>query len=451
MAVCWVCGEVVFRGDECVSLGWCFWHRSCYGCLMCGDRRIVEGSTLSEIFDERLREKEKEEVEHDGGRSAKEIDEIPLCSSCAEEVGRDRCSQTGEEAKSTVSHELTSMALERVDKFDGGLSRRRWEARQRHEQPQPHGACGSNTPAHHDAEDEARSPSPIYVSSRDPLGEESFRRSSTKPIPEWMRNLPSQRQYPEDVRSSRPTSLLDSYFEPPESTIVGLHREIEEKSASPSPVPSHVVPTGQPLQTYIPTHMSRPFTLIKEEPVQRPSSSKAADKHVHFTSSPLLAQGYLRDNHRHEMPSESSEFLERYNVQRSASKGSTRPDMSLVPWHSGHASADNFSQPDSESIETCNDSSKSKDCGSMSNDTDQCHHGHDFSSLGLISRRGVSRRLGTGVQIRPRRREFLRPPMGHLNGGGDGVLDCVGASLGMSSRRRPWTIQNQLKRVFGFS
>ena len=24
LAVCWVCGELVCRGDECVSLGWCF-------------------------------------------------------------------------------------------------------------------------------------------------------------------------------------------------------------------------------------------------------------------------------------------------------------------------------------------------------------------------------------------------------------------------------------------
>ena len=24
------------RGDEAVSLGWCFWHRACFGCLVCG-------------------------------------------------------------------------------------------------------------------------------------------------------------------------------------------------------------------------------------------------------------------------------------------------------------------------------------------------------------------------------------------------------------------------------
>ncbi|KAK7753496.1 hypothetical protein SLS62_004571 [Diatrype stigma] len=41
LAVCWVCGELVVRADECVSLGWCFWHRACYGCLLCGSRKIV--------------------------------------------------------------------------------------------------------------------------------------------------------------------------------------------------------------------------------------------------------------------------------------------------------------------------------------------------------------------------------------------------------------------------
>ncbi|KAK1779268.1 hypothetical protein QBC45DRAFT_486040, partial [Copromyces sp. CBS 386.78] len=41
LSIYWVCGEVVFRGEECVSLGWCFWHRACYGCLLCGSKRVV--------------------------------------------------------------------------------------------------------------------------------------------------------------------------------------------------------------------------------------------------------------------------------------------------------------------------------------------------------------------------------------------------------------------------
>jgi hypothetical protein len=36
ISICWVCGEIVVRGEEVVSLGWCFWHRGCFGCLICG-------------------------------------------------------------------------------------------------------------------------------------------------------------------------------------------------------------------------------------------------------------------------------------------------------------------------------------------------------------------------------------------------------------------------------
>jgi hypothetical protein len=37
LAVCWSCGEMITRTDheEVVSLGWCLWHRSCFGCLFC--------------------------------------------------------------------------------------------------------------------------------------------------------------------------------------------------------------------------------------------------------------------------------------------------------------------------------------------------------------------------------------------------------------------------------
>jgi hypothetical protein len=38
LSICWVCGECIVRGDEVVSLGWCFWHRGCFGCLMCRTR-----------------------------------------------------------------------------------------------------------------------------------------------------------------------------------------------------------------------------------------------------------------------------------------------------------------------------------------------------------------------------------------------------------------------------
>ncbi len=42
--VAWYLGpQVIVRGDEVVSLGWCFWHWGCFGCLVCGGKLCVPG------------------------------------------------------------------------------------------------------------------------------------------------------------------------------------------------------------------------------------------------------------------------------------------------------------------------------------------------------------------------------------------------------------------------
>jgi hypothetical protein len=43
LSICWVCGEIIARGDEVVSLGWCFWHWGCFGCLVYWGRLGVPG------------------------------------------------------------------------------------------------------------------------------------------------------------------------------------------------------------------------------------------------------------------------------------------------------------------------------------------------------------------------------------------------------------------------
>lgn len=35
LSVCWTCGEVVFRKDDAVGFGWCWWHWGCFSCLIC--------------------------------------------------------------------------------------------------------------------------------------------------------------------------------------------------------------------------------------------------------------------------------------------------------------------------------------------------------------------------------------------------------------------------------
>lgn len=335
LAVCWVCGEVVRRGDECVSLGWCFWHQGCYGCLMCGDKRVVEGTPLGDLFQE-----------EDGGGAgaganhAKEVDDVPLCAKCVAEVTSDP------EAL------LIPMALDRVERFDGGLSRRRWEARHA-------GAATCGVVTRPQEEAAGRAPSPIYVSMHDPLGQPAFRRSATKPIPSWMQYLPSSQRRQQDDNNNnpiitvannnntepRPASLLlddddddYDYFSPsePSSSSINAGASLDFKLAEHSDLPLPEYNNNTPS-----VQMSRSFTLIAEEPVQRPSSSRGRpaqarlppsapggrSKHVRFRGNgpssssafPTTAgdddagmAGTAATKIPGKSPSESSEFLEKY-------------------------------------------------------------------------------------------------------------------------------------------
>ncbi|KAK3369191.1 hypothetical protein B0T24DRAFT_356262 [Lasiosphaeria ovina] len=225
LAVCWVCGEVVVRGDECVSLGWCFWHRACYGCLLCGCRMVVRGPGVGEVFvdeddeddgDEEEGEEEEEEEEEGMGvgvgvgvgvlrecGTAREIDEVPLCANCLAEVDVDG------DAAPADQPALVQKALRTVDRVDGGLARQRWEGLVGRE---PARFAEGNIHLHRsrdgrslnsdgasaepadlammEEDDDEASPSTIYVSVLDPIGSLAFRPSPTKPIPEWMQLAP---------------------------------------------------------------------------------------------------------------------------------------------------------------------------------------------------------------------------------------------------------------------
>ncbi|PQE33120.1 hypothetical protein CJF32_00007716 [Rutstroemia sp. NJR-2017a WRK4] len=100
LSICWVCGECIVRGDEVVSLGWCFWHRGCFGCLLCGvglgnvDMWAVGGGR-----------------EEDGRGT--ELDKIPLCEWCEVET-RD---------KGYGEKKVLERGLANVSRYDGGLTR----------------------------------------------------------------------------------------------------------------------------------------------------------------------------------------------------------------------------------------------------------------------------------------------------------------------------------------
>lgn len=141
---------------------------------------------------------------------------------------------------------VVQKALRRIDKTDGGLSRKRWEAmesgigrtgqnrtrrmtgtisRVPGDTGNPTRSCISRLPADGvqeepgDGEDNfcvVPLDSAIYVSIHDPLGLPTFRPSPAKPIPQWMQPpwmqmLPSQHQ-PSRAVEPRPRSILNQHF-----------------------------------------------------------------------------------------------------------------------------------------------------------------------------------------------------------------------------------------------
>lgn len=289
LAVCWVCGEVVARGEDCVSLGWCFWHRACYGCLFCGSKRISKGVRIAELygveeknavekgFDKGKQKSAMRQSESSGSKRrsiyadqegiAKEIDEVPLCAACAAET----------ESSNLDSEQIAELSLSRIDKTDGGVSRARWEEQKAKpaEKPQAHQQMqqtqlrrdppstaslkerarrfqgdGSEdgeplyeptTQSQQNADDDqlfgwSSCPVPldsnIYVSLSDPLNAPAFKPSPTKPVPLWM-TLLSQNWYDVIPWEQRPNSILDAHFprraarEPPVSS--------QEKVFCPTP------------------------------------------------------------------------------------------------------------------------------------------------------------------------------------------------------------------------
>ncbi|KAE9379242.1 hypothetical protein N431DRAFT_364272, partial [Stipitochalara longipes BDJ] len=118
LSICWVCGECIVRGDEVVSLGWCFWHRGCFGCLICRTRMSVsrlEAGGLPNHPAEWGRWGCSGDNESGKRRDVGiELDTIPLCNVCTVETAAESQNQ------------VLERGLECVSIFDGGLSRDRW-------------------------------------------------------------------------------------------------------------------------------------------------------------------------------------------------------------------------------------------------------------------------------------------------------------------------------------
>lgn len=352
-------------------------------------------------------------MEAESGRGkGKEVEQVPLCRRCVNEI-RAGGESLGEE-------HLIPLALERVDKFDGGLSRRRWEAHQDRyssvrSHPLPRLPPNPNGP-----EAICRASSPIYVDIHDPLGSPAFERSPTKPIPKWMQYLPSARKASNEPR---PASILDIHFSRVDPVTAMSTDDTIPPPVPPHripvrphpPVPPHIQSVDRSVPDYMPVQMSRPFTFITEEPVQRPSDAKASGpaggKHVRFDGATACA-----------IPSASAEYLERYSIGKSL----------------GTKSRESVRAP------TCLEN-KSQPFGSQR---------HAYGCDSIVS--GTSRESGLSSMARAVEN---RAPAS-LDGA-YGTGDCS-ASLGSHiSREECWagkkgrplglTFQDQLKRVFGFT
>jgi hypothetical protein len=76
-----------------VSLGWCFWHEDCYGCLFCGSRVIYSGVKVRDLFE---------------GGNVEEVMEPPLCLDCIIEM------EVGERKSENVAMRRGLGGVERV-------------------------------------------------------------------------------------------------------------------------------------------------------------------------------------------------------------------------------------------------------------------------------------------------------------------------------------------------
>lgn len=161
-----------------------------------------------------------------GEGGAVELEEIPVCEGCDDGLldgGEDR-DQVG-----------LGLGRENVDRRDGGLGRARWErlmgcedgslsnlelsgavqaqvvaegwpasksdlgtivSQVAHRSLATNGVeeSPSRTISANGEPESSASPSPVYITITDPINGPSFKRSPTKPIPRWMRQLPNGRE-----------------------------------------------------------------------------------------------------------------------------------------------------------------------------------------------------------------------------------------------------------------
>ncbi|CAM1505268.1 Fc.00g109050.m01.CDS01 [Cosmosporella sp. VM-42] len=323
-------------------------------------RAVIRGVPVQALFwqDEAL---DGERTTRTGG---KEVFEVPLCAACAVEVEIDGIGEQG----------VVQRGLRRVDKLDGGLTRRRWEVKEgvgvkgsgharRVRKSSPLDALfqpgGDRTESGGLSIGDATIYSPvpidttIWVNLFDPINGPSFKPSPLKPIPQFMQRPPTPMH-----EAQCQTSVVDTDLQPPSPLSRPASRASTiccTTSSTPIPASATVIsplrgcsapPSRESSHEYVgdrgPLDLRRQqiFSFIKEEPLKRPSSRRTAYscRSKTYSSAYQTPPEYLDsvsyprplfDKNPLKSPSASSEYLERYQPLVSPSVRKQDPSVEI--------------------------------------------------------------------------------------------------------------------------
>ncbi|KAK7225531.1 hypothetical protein V2G26_013534 [Clonostachys chloroleuca] len=275
LSIYWVCGELIFRGEDCVSFGWCFWHKACYGCLLCGNRLVHRGVKIPALFAGEPKQK--------NGRG-KELTEAPICAPC----------MVDSEVDGVNEEVLVKRGLRRVERYDAGVTRKRWEEREG--EAGRDGSKGKARAANLETGklsrgfgidgtgEGASQDSIIWVNLFDPINGPSFKPSPLKPVPWFQPRALSTSAWDQELRlSSKANSETRSSLHS-DSTRSGTPTIRFTRSPSLDgrdailPASREIPPTTTASETPFwsvdssAVSFKRQPTVVREEPLQRPSS-----------------------------------------------------------------------------------------------------------------------------------------------------------------------------------
>ncbi|KAK3954158.1 hypothetical protein QBC32DRAFT_385445 [Pseudoneurospora amorphoporcata] len=309
-----------------------------------------------------------------GKKRGWEIDQVPLCKACLVEVeveGKERLGGDEDGEKKDLEKVMVMKGLERIDRVDGGLTRRRWEMREGEKEREKEktggggkdgllslrrGAVDDRSLASDQMASSSDSvkPETIYVNISDPVGREAFRPSPMKSIPEWMQS--GAREHLER-RTGSALAVNSSHDKPREQTTdhtstISTPRSVSEGLSDtsstatviqtpPQPTASHAASTRRRSSAISPRATS-PAPSI--DAISRPSSmlgrrTPNLRTGTSFVSEQSLIVPSMSSNHTKETAKVSAKDLTRDSWLSTDSNVSSRPPTVTQPESSSRPSS----------------------------------------------------------------------------------------------------------------